>query len=80
MKLNRYKRELSAALAYLALLIAVAIVAPSFFSATNLRDLAQNNAPVLLVSMPFAPLYTPSLGLSLLQASLAVRGISAHSR
>src|SRR5436305_10261406 len=51
MKLNRYKRELSAALAYLALLIAVAIVAPSFFSATNLRDLALNNAPVMLVSI-----------------------------
>jgi len=51
MKLNRYKRELSAALAYLALLIAVGIIAPSFFSATNLRDLALNNAPVLLVSV-----------------------------
>jgi rhamnose transport system permease protein len=51
MPLNRYKRELSAALAYLALLIAVAIIAPSFFSATNLRDLALNNAPVLLVSI-----------------------------
>ena len=51
MRLNRYKRELSAALAYLALLIAVAIVAPSFFSATNLRDLALNNAPVLLISI-----------------------------
>jgi len=51
MRLNRYKRELSAALAYAALLIAVAIIAPSFFSATNLRDLALNNAPVLLVSI-----------------------------
>jgi len=51
MKLNRYKRELSAALAYAVLLIAVAIMAPSFFSATNLRDLALNNAPVLLVSI-----------------------------
>jgi len=51
MKLNRYKRELSAALAYLALLIAVGIIAPSFFSAANLRDLALNNAPVLLVSV-----------------------------
>jgi len=51
MRLNRYKRELSAALAYLALLIAVGIIAPSFFSATNLRDLALNNAPVLLVSV-----------------------------
>lgn len=51
MKLNRYKRELSAALAYAVLLIAVGIVAPSFFSGTNLRDLALNNAPVLLVSL-----------------------------
>src|ERR1051326_7344506 len=51
MKLNRYKRELSAALAYAALLIAVAIIAPSFYSAANLRDLTLNNAPVLLVSI-----------------------------
>jgi ribose/xylose/arabinose/galactoside ABC-type transport system permease subunit len=51
MRLNRYKRELSAALAYAVLLIVVAIVAPSFFSGANLRDLALNNAPVLLVSI-----------------------------
>ena len=51
MRLNRYKRELSAALAYAMLLIVVAIIAPSFFSGANLRDLALNNAPVLLVSM-----------------------------
>jgi ribose/xylose/arabinose/galactoside ABC-type transport system permease subunit len=51
MKLNRYKRELSAALAYAALLVVVAIVAPSFFSGTNLRDLALNNAAVLLVAI-----------------------------
>src|SRR3989449_1494303 len=51
MKLNRYKRELSAALAYLVLLVAVGIIAPSFFSAANLRDLALNNAPVLLVAI-----------------------------
>ena len=51
MKLNRYKRELSAALAYAALLIAVAIIAPSFYSAANLRDLTLNNAPVLLVAV-----------------------------
>jgi len=51
MKLNRYKRELSAALAYAVLLITVAIVSPSFFSGTNLRDLALNNAPVLLVAV-----------------------------
>src|SRR5215467_7390518 len=51
MQLNRYKRELSASLAYVVLLVAVGIIAPSFFSATNLRDLALNNAPVLLVSI-----------------------------
>ena len=51
MRLNRYKRELSASLAYAVLLVAVGIIAPSFFSATNLRDLALNNAPVLLVSI-----------------------------
>src|SRR3989441_13378383 len=51
MKLNRYKRELSAAVAYAVLLIAVGIIAPSFFSAANLRDLALNNAPVLLVAI-----------------------------
>jgi len=51
MRLNRYKRELSAGLAYAALLTVVAIVSPSFFSGTNLRDLALNNAPVLLVAI-----------------------------
>src|ERR687883_154366 len=42
MKLGRYKRELAAALG---------IAAPSFYSAANLRDLAVNNAPVLLVAI-----------------------------
>ena len=51
MNFSRYKRELSAAAAYALLLIVVGILAPSFFSATNLRDLALNNAPVLLVSI-----------------------------
>ena len=51
MNLNRYKRELSAALAYVALLIVVGIIAPSFFSGANLRDLALNNSSVLLVSI-----------------------------
>jgi len=50
-QLNRYKRELSASLAYAVLLAVVGIIAPAFFSATNLRDLALNNAPVLLVSI-----------------------------
>jgi rhamnose transport system permease protein len=51
MKLGRYKRELSAALAYVALLVLVGLFAPSFFSSANLRDLALNNAPVLLVAI-----------------------------
>ncbi|HEX8072695.1 MAG TPA: ABC transporter permease [Pyrinomonadaceae bacterium] len=51
MKLSRYKRELSAALAYVVLLALVGAAAPSFFGAGNLRDLALNNAPVLLVAV-----------------------------
>jgi rhamnose transport system permease protein len=51
MKIGRYKRELSAALAYIVLLVLVGSFAPSFFSAANLRDLALNNAPVLLVAV-----------------------------
>jgi len=51
MQLNRYKRELSASFAYALLLVVVGVVAPSFFSATNLRDVALNNVPVLLVSI-----------------------------
>jgi rhamnose transport system permease protein len=50
-KLGRYQRELAALLAYIALLIAVAVVAPSFFQAANWRDLAVANAPVLLVAV-----------------------------
>src|ERR671933_3067410 len=51
MNFGRYKREVSAALAYMALLVAVGVAAPSFFGAGNLRDLALNNAPVLLVAV-----------------------------
>ena len=50
MRLTPYKRELAAATAFAALLLVVAIAAPSFFAAANLRDLALNNAPVLLVA------------------------------
>ena len=50
MKIGRYKREISAALAYAALLALVGLAAPSFFSAANLRDLALNNAPALIVA------------------------------
>ncbi len=50
MNVDRYKREISAAIAFAALLVAVGIAAPSFFAAANLADLALNNAPVLLVA------------------------------
>ncbi len=49
--LSRYKREVSAAAAYAALLLVVGVIAPAFFSAANWRDLAMNNAPVLIVAV-----------------------------
>jgi rhamnose transport system permease protein len=51
MNLGRYKREVSAAAAFVALLALTGLAAPSFFSAANLRDLAVNNAPVLIVAV-----------------------------
>lgn len=51
MKLGRYKREVAAALAFTSLLVIVGIVAPSFYSPANLRDLAVNNSSVLLVAI-----------------------------
>jgi rhamnose transport system permease protein len=51
LQLKQYKREASAALAYVALLLLVAITAPSFMQAANLRDLAMNNAAVLIVAV-----------------------------
>jgi rhamnose transport system permease protein len=50
MALRRYQRELAAAAAWALLLLAVAVVAPSFFRPDNLRDIALNNAPLLLVA------------------------------
>lgn len=44
------RRELAPAVALAVMLCAVAVVAPAFFHAINLRDLALNNAPVLLVA------------------------------
>jgi rhamnose transport system permease protein len=44
-------REFSVGLAYLALLVLVGLFAPGFFSIANLRDLAMNNAPVLIVAL-----------------------------
>lgn len=49
--LARYQRELAPATAFAVLLVLVGIAAPSFFGAGNLRDLALNNAPVLLVAI-----------------------------
>lgn len=51
MSLSSYKREVSAASAFLGILIVVGIVAPSFFNGGNLRDLVINNAPTLLVAL-----------------------------
>jgi len=49
--LKRYKREASALAAYVVLLLAMLLIAPAFFNAGNLRDLAMNNAAVLLVAI-----------------------------
>lgn len=51
MTLKRYKREASAFGAYVILLLAMALIAPAFFNPGNLRDLAMNNAAVLLVAI-----------------------------
>lgn len=50
LKIDRYKREISAATAFLILLIVVAILAPSFFGGGNLSDLIINNAPLMLIA------------------------------
>jgi len=49
--LDRYSREGAAALSYVVLLLIVGVVSPSFFTLGNFRDLALNNAPVLLVAI-----------------------------
>src|SRR5215470_16145484 len=49
--LARYKREISATLAYSLLLLILAVLAPSFFTASNWRDLLVNNVPVLIVAI-----------------------------
>ena len=48
---KRHARELPPAAALLLVLLGVLIVAPSFFSPENLRDLALNNAPILPVAL-----------------------------
>jgi rhamnose transport system permease protein len=49
--ISRYKREASVALSYVVLLVVVSVIAPSFLQSSNLRDLAMNNASVLLVAI-----------------------------
>jgi rhamnose transport system permease protein len=49
--IKRHKRELPPTAALVAVLLAVLVAAPAFFGATNLRDLALNNAPVLIVAL-----------------------------
>ena len=51
MNLRRYKRELSAAIAFAALLVVDGITDPTFFNGGNLRDLVINNAPTLLIAI-----------------------------
>jgi rhamnose transport system permease protein len=49
--IGRYKRVLPPAAALIAVLLAVLVAAPSFFGASNLGDLALNNASVLIVAV-----------------------------
>jgi len=51
MRFSRYKREISAAIAFALLLMIVAVVAPSFFNGGNIRDLVINNAPALILAI-----------------------------
>src|SRR5215510_10182332 len=51
MQSGRYKREFSSAAALAAVLLVLAVAAPSFFSSNNLRDLALNNIATLLVAI-----------------------------
>src|SRR5258708_11981377 len=50
MKFNRFKREISAATAFVTMLFAVGVITPAFFNGGNLRDLIINNAPTLLIA------------------------------
>jgi rhamnose transport system permease protein len=46
-----HRRELSVAAAYLALLVALVVVAPAFFELANLRDLLMRAAPLLVAAV-----------------------------
>jgi rhamnose transport system permease protein len=49
--IGRYRRELSVAVAFLALLLVLAIVAPRFFRPDSLRAFVVSNAPVLVAAV-----------------------------
>mgnify|MGYP000969840796 CR=1 FL=1 len=49
--MRQHQREIFVALVFAALLLVVAIFAPSFFQPANLRDLIVSNAPVLMVAV-----------------------------
>jgi rhamnose transport system permease protein len=49
--IDKYKREVSAGVAFVLILVAVLIIAPSFFELSNLRDLIINNAATMLVAI-----------------------------
>jgi rhamnose transport system permease protein len=50
-RMGRHAREVPPAVALFAVLLAMLITAPSFFSAGNLRDMALNNVPALLAAL-----------------------------
>ena len=45
------KQEISALIAFAALLVVVGIASPDFFSFSNIRDLVINNAPIMLIAI-----------------------------
>jgi rhamnose transport system permease protein len=49
--MQRWRREISVAIAILALMVVLALVAPGFFSPENLSDLLLANMPVLIVAL-----------------------------
>src|ERR1041385_3218114 len=49
--LERRRREISVAIAILALMAALAVIAPGFFSPENQSDLLLANMPVLIVAL-----------------------------
>jgi rhamnose transport system permease protein len=51
LNISRSRRELPPAIALVAVLLAVLVIAPSFFLPGNLSDLALSSAPVLLVAL-----------------------------